>query len=61
MGKPSRIKIDSAKQAKRYHCLKLVEGLVRGDEKLAERHLIKMIETRLGNKIKHVVDHDNLI
>lgn len=61
MGKPNRKKLASDKQMKKYHCLKLVEGLLKGDEQLAEKHLRKMVTTRLGNRVKHVMDHDKLI
>ena len=61
MAVPSRNKIESAKRIKKYHCLKLIEGLIRGNEKVAEKHLRKLIETRLSNKIKHTLKHDNLI
>lgn len=54
-------KIKSAKQIKKYHCLKLIEGLVKDNERLAEKHLRKIVEKRLGNKIKHVMENDNLI
>ena len=61
MAKPTRNKIESAKRIKKYHCLKLVEGLMKNNEQIAEKHLRKLIETRLGNKIKHILEHDNLI
>ena len=61
MAKPTRNKIESAKRIKKYHCLKLVEGLMRGNENVAAKHLRKLIETRISNKLKHILDHDNLI
>lgn len=61
MAKSTRNELESARRIKKYHCLKLVEGLMKDNTQLAEKHLRKLIETRLSNKIKHVVEHDNLI
>ena len=61
MGSHNRNRLNSAKDAKKYHCLKLVEGLLKGDEQLAEKHLVKMVTTRLTNKVKHIMNHDKLI
>lgn len=61
MESSKRNKIEVAKRIKKYHCLKLVEGLVKGDEKVADKHLRKLIETRLGNKLKHVVNREKFI
>ena len=61
MAKSTKNELESARRIKKYHCLKLVEGLMKDNTQLAEKHLRKLIETRLSNKIKHVVEHDNLI
>lgn len=61
MAKSTKNNIKSARSLKKYHTLKLVEGLMNDNTKLAEKHLRKLIETRLGNKIKHVLENDNLI
>lgn len=57
----TRNEVEAAKRLKKYHTLKLVEGLMKNDTKLAGKHLKKLIETRLTNKIRHVLEHDNLI
>lgn len=61
MAKSTRNQVESAKRVKKYHTLKLVEGLMNDDTMLAEKHLRKLIETRLLNKIKHATENDNLI
>lgn len=61
MGMANRNKIETAKNMKKYHCLKLVEGVMNDNEQLAVKHLRKLIETRLKNKINHVLESEHLI
>lgn len=52
---------ETTKKAKEYQCLKIVEGLMRGDNKTADKYLQKLIEKRLSNKISYILKSDNLI
>lgn len=39
----------------------LVDGIVNKDKKAAEAALIQMVNNRIGAKIKHVAQNENLI
>lgn len=52
---------ERAKKAKEYQCLKIVEGLMRGDTKTADKYLQKLVEKRISNKMSYILKSDNLI
>lgn len=52
---------EAVKKMKELQCLKIVESIVKGDTKTADKHLKKLIERRLGNKINYILHSENLI
>ena len=52
---------NKANKVKEHHCLKIVESLINGDKKTANKYIKKLVEKRLSNKINYVLNSENLI
>lgn len=52
---------ETAKKVREHHCLKIVESLIAGDKKTANKYIKKLVEKRISNKIKFVLNSENLI
>lgn len=52
---------NKANKAKQFHCLKIVESFINGDKKTANKHIKKLVENKISQKIDHILNTDNLI
>lgn len=53
--------VEKARKVREYNCLKIVESLISGDKKTANKYIKKLVEKRLSNKINFVLNSENLI